>query len=188
EPAERALSAAEVNSRKPLITIAFVLKPAGLIFVAARDLPFVVEPLTLHQCGVVQATVRFKHNPKLTLLVRVSPKAKLIRAEHQSFPILAFDVQVKLQRENRAGIACVSRHAITIQQANIYTPFKTKQNSNRRFLRYLKKAVPSPFNLWEARSMLAQSRSPSKPIVTRTARQERRGHFAPQLRILQNLK
>jgi hypothetical protein len=28
---------------------------------------------------------------------------------------------VKLQRENRAGIACVPRHAIIIHRANIYS-------------------------------------------------------------------
>src|SRR5271165_4577563 len=36
--------------------------------------------------------------------------------------------------------------------------------------------------------MHAQSKFRSKPILTRTARQERRGHLVPLLRILQNLK
>jgi hypothetical protein len=226
QPAQSALCAAEVDPGKPLIRVAFVLKPAGLIFIAPRYPPFVVEPLPLPQCGVVEATVRFEHYPKFTLLISVSPKAKLISAEHRSFPLLAFYVfpnrgfadvtnaacvvapgperrepaaqepeflsedtagvtfepigdlrdrkgwvtlkkqvnvighdfhrvnhkrklirlfeqqrfqtignslrehrpailwtpnQVKLQRENRAGIACVSRHYIIIQQANIYS-------------------------------------------------------------------
>src|SRR5271165_5576128 len=226
EPAERCLSTAEIDTRKPSVFRTFVFKPAGLIFVATRDLPFAVEPLTLRQCGIVKSSVGLEHNPKFTLLVGVGPKAKLIGAKHRSFPFLTFYVftnrcladvthaarvvapgpkrreptaqeskflsqdtagitfesigdlrdrkrwvtlkkqvnvighdfhrmycqgkliclfkqqrsqtlgnsirenrpavlrtpnQVKLQRENRAGVACVSRHCIIIQQANIYS-------------------------------------------------------------------
>src|SRR5271165_3811013 len=226
EPAECALSTAEVQTFKVRVLLPLVFKPSGLLLVGARDLPFAVEPLTLSQCGIVKSSVRLEHNPKFTLLVDVSPKAKFIGAKHRSFPFLAFNVlahccladvthaacvvtpgpkrrestaqeskflsqdtagitfesigdlrdrkrwvtlkkqvnvighdfhrvnrqgklirlfkqqrsqtignsirenrpavlrtpdQVKLQRENRAGIACVPRHAIIIHRANIYS-------------------------------------------------------------------
>jgi hypothetical protein len=41
---------------------------------------------------LVHALRRFKHDPKFTLLVSISPKAEFIGAEHPSFPLLAFNV------------------------------------------------------------------------------------------------
>jgi hypothetical protein len=78
-----------------------------LIFIAARDLPFVVEPLTLCQCGIVKSSVRLEHNPKFTLLVRVSPKAKLIGTKHRSCPLLAFYVFTNRGFTDVTNAACV---------------------------------------------------------------------------------
>jgi hypothetical protein len=49
KPAQRSLGAAEVNRGEPAVIRAFVFKPAGLIGVAARDLPFVVEPFDVER-------------------------------------------------------------------------------------------------------------------------------------------
>jgi hypothetical protein len=92
EASQRPLRAAEIKPLKIGVRFPLILKPTGLIFVAARDLPFIIEPLTLSQCGVVQATVRLEHDRDLALLVRVGPKTKLIRAEHHSLAFLAFNV------------------------------------------------------------------------------------------------
>jgi hypothetical protein len=92
KPAQRSLRAAEVDRGEPAVILTFVFEPAGLIFIVARDLPFVVEPLPLPQGSVVKPSVGFKHDPKFTLLVSVRPKTKLIGAEHSLFPLLAFYV------------------------------------------------------------------------------------------------
>src|SRR5208283_4354697 len=104
---QRSLGAAEIDTRKPTVFRTFVFKPGGLIFVGARDLPFVVEPLTLRQCGIVKSSVRLEHNPKFTLLVSVSPKAKLIRTEHHSLPFLAFNVFTNSGFTDVTNAACV---------------------------------------------------------------------------------
>ena len=90
EPAQGALGTAEVQTFKVRVLLSLVFKPAGLIFIAARDLPFVVEPLTLCQRGIVKSSVGLEHNRKFTLLVGVGPKAKLIGPEHGSFPPFDF--------------------------------------------------------------------------------------------------
>jgi hypothetical protein len=77
------LGTAEVQTFKVRVLLSLVFKPAGLILIAARDLLFVVEPLTLRQRGIVKSSVRLEHNPKFTLLVRVRPKAKLIGTKHK---------------------------------------------------------------------------------------------------------
>jgi hypothetical protein len=86
EPAECALGTAEVQTFKVRVLLSLVFKPAGLIFITARDLPFVVEPLTLCQRGIVKSSVRLEHNPKFTLLVRVSPKTKLYQMPEGTYP------------------------------------------------------------------------------------------------------
>jgi hypothetical protein len=53
-----------------------------LIFVASRDLPFVVEPLSLRQGIVVKSPVRFKENQKFPFLVGVGPEAEFVSAKH----------------------------------------------------------------------------------------------------------
>jgi len=92
EPAERSLSAAEIEPLEISVLSSLVLKPAGLVFVAARDLPFVVEPLPLSQCIIIEAPVCLQHNHKLALLIGVGPKAEFVCVEHRLFPLLAFDV------------------------------------------------------------------------------------------------
>jgi hypothetical protein len=101
------LGTAEVDRGKPAVILTFVFEPAGLIFVTARNLPFVVEPLALPQSRVEKPSVGFKHDPKFALLVRVGPKAEFIGAEHPSFPLLAFNVFTNRVLTDVTDASCV---------------------------------------------------------------------------------
>ena len=62
EPSQSSLCTAEVNRGKPAVTLSLVLEPPGLIGIASRYLPFVVEPLTLRQGRVVEPSVSLQHD------------------------------------------------------------------------------------------------------------------------------
>jgi hypothetical protein len=82
EPSQSSLCTAEVNRSKPAIVFPLVLEPTGLIGVASRYLPFVVEPLTLRQSRVVESPVSLQHDFKFTLLIGVRPQAEFVSLEH----------------------------------------------------------------------------------------------------------
>ena len=76
------LCTAEVNRSKPAIVLPLVLEPAGLIGVASRNLPLVVEPLTLRQSRVVKSPVSLQHDFKFAFLVRVRLQSEFVSLEH----------------------------------------------------------------------------------------------------------
>jgi len=76
------LCTAEVNRSKPAIVFPLVLEPAGLIGVASRNLPLVVEPLTLRQSQVVESPVSLQHDFKFAFLVRVRLQSEFVSLEH----------------------------------------------------------------------------------------------------------
>jgi len=76
------LCTAEVNRSEPAIVLPLVLEPAGLIGVASRNLPLVVEPLTLRQSQVVESPVSLQHDFKFAFLVRVRPQPEFVGLEH----------------------------------------------------------------------------------------------------------
>lgn len=88
QPAERALSAAKIDSGEPSVLWACFSEPPRLIFVAAGDFPLTVKPTPLRQRRIVKPPVRFEHDAKFALLIRVRPKPEFVRLETHSRTLL----------------------------------------------------------------------------------------------------
>jgi hypothetical protein len=106
EAMQRSLSAGEIKPGKPNILCSFFFKPSGLVFVAARDLPFVVEPLPLSQRIVVEPPVCLQHNGEFTLLGGVGPQPQFVRfVGHLGF-LLIGNVAQNCRFGDRPARAC----------------------------------------------------------------------------------
>jgi len=134
---QRSLSAGEIEPGKPNILFSFFFKPSGLVFVAARHLPFVVEPLPLSQRIVVEPPVCLQHNGEFTFLVVIGPQSEFVRfVGHLGLPN-----QVKLERVDCAAIPWVPGNN---HRSDIIQLTDNKSLRKRQFHCQLKQAVALP--------------------------------------------
>jgi hypothetical protein len=86
------LGAAEVEASEERIHPSFVLEPTRAIRIADRRFVDLVGKLSVIKADIVQATMRFEHRFKLSLLILVCPESELECPSHRLLSFLICDI------------------------------------------------------------------------------------------------